>query len=131
MGGMDAFAPFQFPSKNASFIVRNVTPDHQKTIKIFAYPILYNCTRDLLQIKGVSEGDIRASLLKGELRHKILVKDIIVEYSDIDLLQFNAVFITKLILGLISFTFPLLPFITVSFMTIYYIAIYYHLLRTT
>jgi hypothetical protein len=42
-----------------------------------------------LQIPGVAEQDIRASLLKGELRHKILAGDIVVECSDIDLLQFN------------------------------------------
>lgn len=46
-------------------------------------------TRDLLAIPGVSEADIRASLLKGEIRHKILAEDITVICSDIDLLQFN------------------------------------------
>jgi hypothetical protein len=85
--GMDGFAPFL--KKNGCFIVRNVTPDRNKTIKIFQYPINYNQTRDLLQIPGVAEQDIRASLLKGELLHKILAKDIVVECSDIDLLQFN------------------------------------------
>lgn len=85
--GMDDFAPFL--KRNGCFIVRNVTPDRNKTIQIFKYPILFNTTRDILQIPGVSEADIRASLLKGELRHKILAKDIVVECSDIDLLQFN------------------------------------------
>lgn len=84
---MDIFAPYL--KRNGSFIVRNITPDRMKTIKIFNYPILYNQTRDLLQIPGVAEQDIRASLLKGEIRQKILVKDIVIEYSDIDLLQFN------------------------------------------
>lgn len=84
---MDEFAPYL--KKNGCFIVRNVTPDRNKTIRIFNYPILFNTTRDLLQIPGVAEADIRASLLKGELRHKILAKDITVECSDIDLLQFN------------------------------------------
>lgn len=87
MGGMNDFAPHL--KKYGCFIVRNVTPDRRKTIQIFKYPILFNTTRDILQIPGVSESDIRASLLKGELRHKILAKDIIVECSDIDLLQFN------------------------------------------
>lgn len=87
MGGMNDFAPHL--KKYGCFIVRNVTPDRQKTLQIFKYPILFNTTRDILQIPGVSESDIRASLLKGELRHKILAKDIIVECSDIDLLQFN------------------------------------------
>lgn len=83
----DDFAPYQ--KKHGCFIVRNVTPDRQKTIKIFHYPIPFNKTRDLLDIPGVGEDDIRASLLKGELQHKILAKDIVVECSDIDLLQFN------------------------------------------
>lgn len=85
---MDTFAPYF--KKNGCFIVRNITPDRNKTIKIFNYPINFNTTRDLLQIPGVAESDIRASLLKGELRHKILSKDITVECSDIDLLQFNS-----------------------------------------
>jgi multimeric flavodoxin WrbA len=42
-----------------------------------------------LQIPGVGEQDIRVSLLKGELYHKILAQDIVVISSDIDLLQFN------------------------------------------
>lgn len=87
MGGLNDFAPYL--KKYGYFIVRNVTPDGNKTIKIFNYPILFNTTRDILQIPGVSESDIRASLLKGELRHKILAKDIVIEESDIDLLQFN------------------------------------------
>ena len=87
MSGFNDFAPFL--KKYGCFIVRNVTPDRNKTIKIFNYPIPFNKSRDLLQIPGVAEADIRASLLKGEIRHKILAKDIIVECSDIDLLQFN------------------------------------------
>lgn len=71
------------------FTVLNISPE-PKTIRIFQYPINYGCTRDLLAIPGVAEGDIRASLLKGELKHKINVKEIIVICSDIDLLQFNA-----------------------------------------
>lgn len=85
---MNEFAPYL--KINGCFIVRNITPDRQKIIKIFQYPIPFNRTRDLLQIPGVSESDIRASLLKGELQHKIRAKDIIIECSDIDLLQFNS-----------------------------------------
>jgi hypothetical protein len=84
---MDEFAPYL--KKNGTFVVKNITPDQNKTIKIFNYPILFNQTRDLLQIPGVAEQDIRASLLKGELRHKILAQDIVIVSSDIDLLQFN------------------------------------------
>lgn len=87
MSTMDEFAPYL--KKYGCFIVRNITNDRRKTIKIFNYPIPFNRTRDILQIPGVAEQDIRASLLKGELRHKILAGDIVVECSDIDLLQFN------------------------------------------
>ena len=80
MGNND-FAPFQ--KINGCFIVRNICSYRQKTIKIFNYPIPFNRTRDLLAIPGVSESDIRASLLKGELQHKILVGDIVIECSDI------------------------------------------------
>jgi hypothetical protein len=85
---MDSFAPYL--KQNGVFIVKNITSDHNKTIKIFNYPINYNTTRDLLQIPGVSESDIRSSLLKGELQHKIRAKDVIIVDSDIDLLQFNS-----------------------------------------
>ena len=84
--GMDSFAPYL--KINGCFIVKNISPQI-KTINIFNYPINYGCTRDLLQIPGVGEGDIRASLLKGELQHKIRANDIVVICSDIDLLQFN------------------------------------------
>lgn len=87
MSGMDEFAPYL--KINGCFIVMNISPQ-VKTIKIFNYPIPYLQTRDILQIPGVSEASIRASLLKGELQHKIRANDITVICSDVDLLQFNA-----------------------------------------
>jgi len=94
MSGYNDFAPYL--KKNGCFIVLNIShlnqdygPSRKKVIKIFHYPINPNESRDLLAIPGVSESDIRASLLKGELRHKLLAKDITVICSDIDLLQFN------------------------------------------
>jgi hypothetical protein len=86
--GMDSFATST--NVNGCFVVQNVSPQ-VKTISIFTYPINYLCLRDLIQIPGVSESSIRASLLKGELRNKIRVGDITVVCSDIDLLQFNSV----------------------------------------
>jgi hypothetical protein len=85
--GMDSFAPFL--KINGCFIVMNICKQIGKTIRIFNYPIRYGHTRDLLAIPGVAEGDIRSSLLKGELQHKILYEDIVVICSDVDLLQFN------------------------------------------
>jgi hypothetical protein len=86
--GDNSFAPW---SQNPQcFTVLNVAAS-KKVIKIFNYPILYGETRDLLAIPGVAEADIRASLLKGELNHKIRAGEAIVVCSDIDLLQFNLV----------------------------------------
>lgn len=79
---------------NTHFIVRNTTggtasSPYKKTISIFNYPINVGETRDLLQIPGVEESNIRASLLKGVLRHKLLNTDIALVSSNIDLLQFS------------------------------------------
>lgn len=84
---MDNFASYL--KINGCFIVQNISPQ-VKTIKIFNYPINYMDSRDLLQIPGVGENDIRASLLKGEVNHKIRAGDIRIICSDIDLLQFNS-----------------------------------------
>src|SRR6266404_5228938 len=84
--GDNSFAPYSSPT--ISFVVKNVSVQ-KKMIKIFNYPILYNTTRDLMKIPGISESEIRASLLKGELNHKILANDIEIMTSDINLLQFN------------------------------------------
>lgn len=84
---MDNFAPYQ--KRNTSFIVQNIITDSNKTVRIFQYPIPVGKQRDLLDIPGVAESDIRASLLKGEIMHKLLAKEIKIVFSDIDLLQFN------------------------------------------
>lgn len=80
--------PYNYPI-NACFIVRNKITDSNKTIQIFNYPIPVGYYRDLIRIPGISEADIRASLLKGTLRNKIFAGEIEVVCSDIDLLQFN------------------------------------------
>jgi hypothetical protein len=84
--GMNSFAPFI--KKNTFFVVMNIA-NPPKVVNIFQYPILSGTTRDLLMIPGIGESDIRASLLKGEINHKIKSKEITVVQSDIDLLQFN------------------------------------------
>lgn len=61
----------------------------KKVLNVFNYPINPGGTRDLLQIPGVQEADIRAALLKGVLRHKFLCGDIALVSSNIDLLQFS------------------------------------------
>ena len=93
---------------NTHFIVKNITGytdaeilaeedlviplmdrSPRKMVRIFNYPINPGDTRDLLQIPGVQEEDIRSSLLKGVLRHKFLCGDIALVSSNIDLLQFS------------------------------------------
>lgn len=83
---LNEFAPFL--KINGCFVVQNLA-NPKKTIFIFNYPIPFGGSRDLLMIPGVAEGDIRASLLKGELQHKLRAQEITVLCSDIDLLQFN------------------------------------------
>lgn len=84
---MNSFAPFL--KQNTSFVVKNIITESNKVVRIFQYPIPVGQERDLLSIPGVGESDIRASLLKGEILHKLLAREIIVVFSDIDLLQFN------------------------------------------
>ncbi len=84
---MNDFAPYKAGNKGA-FIVKNIAPS-RKTIRIFHYPILFGQSRDLLEIEGVSESDIRAACLKGEIRNKILAGEVIITSSDVDLIQFN------------------------------------------
>lgn len=106
---MSSESDFAYSLKyNTHFIVKNITAytDTQilaefnavfpegirsgtKVISVFHYPINPGETRDILQIPGIQEADIRASLLKGELRHKFLCGDIGLISSNIDLLQFS------------------------------------------
>lgn len=86
--GMNSFAAGA--KLNCTFKVKNVITNSNKTVRVFNYPIPVGTTRDLLDIPGISESDIRASLLKGELLTKILAKELMIIESDIDLLQFNS-----------------------------------------
>jgi hypothetical protein len=84
--GMNSFAPFL--KEFNRFVVKNIASP-PKTVRIFNYPIPTDMTRDLLAIEGVSASEIAASLLKGEILHKLRYKEITILDSDIDLLQFN------------------------------------------
>lgn len=77
------------PTKNGKFVVQNITPDGKKTIHLFGYPIPYLGKRDLLAIPGVDESTIKASLLKGVIKNRILARDILVVMSDVNLVQYN------------------------------------------
>ena len=92
---MNSFAPFVLPTGTSTFIVKNITgtsgnPNKSKCVFIFNYPIANGGgIRDLMEIEGISEESIRASLLKGEINHKLRAQEITILASDIDLLQFN------------------------------------------
>lgn len=80
------FAPFR--KRTTYFIVKNIC-SYKKVVRIFHYPILHNKSRDLLDIPGVAEDDIRAALLKGEIKRKIEAKEIQIISSNMNLLQFD------------------------------------------
>lgn len=72
-----------------NFTVKNIAPT-RKSIQIFNYKIDWNKSVDLLNIDGVSEADIRQSLIKGEIAFKIRTGELEVVSSSIDLVQFDA-----------------------------------------
>jgi hypothetical protein len=85
---MSRYTDYLGNNPSTKFVVMNIAPQ-RKRIKIFNYPIENNDVRDLLAIPEICEADIRASLLKGEILRKLKAKEIVVIFSDIDLLQFN------------------------------------------
>src|ERR1019366_6418546 len=93
--GMNSFATDSIRPGYGTFVVQNITgmagnPNKPKCVEIFNYPILSNGgIRDLMMIEGVSEENIRASLLKGEINRKLRAQEITIVASDSDLLQFN------------------------------------------
>jgi hypothetical protein len=78
-----------FPKQtNINFTVKNLSPS--RLIHIFNYPLFPGQTRDLLAIPEISEGDIRHSLIKGELANFLRMKVVGIVSSTIDLLQLDA-----------------------------------------
>ena len=87
--GMDSFAPGVYPDNGSYFWVQNIA-NPPKCVEIFNYPVAARGgVRNLMLIPGVGEQDIKESLLKGSLRNKLLVREIAILASNIDLLQFN------------------------------------------
>ena len=87
--GMNDFAAAPIRTGYGTFVVQN-TANPPKVINIFHYPILPNGgTRDLAKIPGVALSDIKSSLSKGEINHKLRTGDIIIIESDVELLEFN------------------------------------------
>ena len=87
--GMDSFAPGVYPDNGSYFWVQNIA-NPPKCVEIFNYPVAARGgVRNLMLIPGVGEQDIKESLLKGSIRNKLLVREITILASNIDLLQFN------------------------------------------
>jgi hypothetical protein len=90
--GDNSFAPAPVRSGYGTFVVQNIAVP-AKVVRVFHYPLnpagTDGDTRDLLAIPGISEESIRASLLKGELQHKLRSGELTIIASDVDLLEFN------------------------------------------
>jgi hypothetical protein len=71
-----------------AFVVKNITAP-PKTISIFNINIPFGTTKNLLDIPGIGEEDVRISLLKGQVLNKILSGDIKIVFSDVNALSFN------------------------------------------
>ena len=71
-----------------SFVVKNITSP-PKTICVFNTNIKFGQSKNLLDIPGIGEEDVRISLLKGQVLNKILSGDIQIVKSDVNALSFN------------------------------------------
>ena len=85
---MNIFAYRRNPT-TLTFIVQNVKI---KWISIFNNPVAPNGYIDLMKIRGISEEEIKSSLIKGELYHKIRTKSIKVFQSNVNLTSFDPTF---------------------------------------
>jgi len=70
------------------FAVTNINP-FGKTIKIHDFNIKFGQTLDLMKQIGMTENIIKVSLLKGELKYKLMHGDIVIECSDVNLVVYN------------------------------------------
>lgn len=73
------------------FVIANVNP-FKKNITVFNNSIRYAGILDLMKVPGLSENEIRDSLIKGDLHSKIVNGDIKVLSSNIDLVTFDETF---------------------------------------
>lgn len=71
-----------------NFKIKNINSKFKK-ICVMGITLFYGEIKDLLSYAGISEADIRESLIKGDLANKIRVGDIVITSSSIDLLQFD------------------------------------------
>ena len=88
--GMNTFAFLNQNPTTIKFIVQNI--NGTKFVTVFNIDIAPNQMIDLMSEPGISQEEIRNSLIKGELYNKIRVKDIKVLYSNVDLQSFDNTF---------------------------------------
>lgn len=85
----------QFANRNnrtlLTFVIANINYS-KKNVAIFGNSIRYGGILDIMKIKGISENDIKDSLIKGDLRAKIQNGDLRVLSSNINLLTFDTDF---------------------------------------
>lgn len=80
--------PFADGINNAStFIVKNINA--RKTVKVMGVNIAPGNSYNLMSLEGVTESDIKVSLLKGVLKRKINLNELQVTSCDLDLTGFN------------------------------------------
>lgn len=81
--------PFADGINNAStFIVKNIST--KKTINVFGINISPGYSYNLMNIQGVTEDDIKVSLVKGVLKRKINSGELSILQSDLDLTTSNS-----------------------------------------
>lgn len=85
-----------YTSNSVSFVLKNVTAPPGRIIKVFNVQVYPGFTIDVMKIPGIAEEDIRASLLKGDLRNKITNGQLKIISSTIGLPEYDITFIKDL-----------------------------------
>jgi len=85
---MNVFAYRKNPT-DITFVVQNITT---RWINIFNNPVGPGAYIDLMKIRGISEEEIKSSLIKGELYYKFRTKSIKAFQSNVNLMSFDPVF---------------------------------------
>lgn len=85
----------------SNFIVKNIST--KKVINIFGIKIAPGYSYNLMNIEGVTEVDIKVSLLKGVLKRKLNINEISIISTDIDLSTLNDTQLSFLSTNLVSY----------------------------
>lgn len=101
-----------YPSTSVSFVLKNITSPPGRSIKVFNVSVYPGNTIDVMKIPGITEEDVRVSLLRGDLRNKINNGQLQIINSTIGLPEHDTNFINDLgTMGLYSSVniFPVIP----------------------